>query len=127
MNSNSDLKIKLSVYAVLALIHVFVNSVVSIDNSIPAIWLLSMYLFLFVVVFLGDVLGNLMMKKLDVNLGQVFLLSSMLKMFVSVLFLVLMIKFSGVNRVIGVLHFVIPYLLGTFILVYFVSKNLNKS
>lgn len=113
------------IHLVLAIVHVAINMQLNIDQQIPMGWIAGIYAVLYVA-SAGSLLLATRFKPDSGSAANIFLMSSMAKFFVVILFLVVMIKLSGVANRIVIAHFMGPYFLALFLQTRGFVKHLKK-
>jgi len=113
------------IHLVLAIVHTGINSQLSTEQQLPVLWTMGIYVVLYIA-SAGSLLLVSRFKPESGSAANIFLISSMSKFFVVILFLVVMIKLSGVENRIAIVHFMGPYFLGLFLQTRGFVKHLKK-
>ena len=115
------------VYAVTAVIHLLLINQFPAHLYLPASWIGALYSVLAAFSVLSTVIIVRVARKRKGAVGNIFLVQSLVKFFVVVLFLVVMIKLSGVSGRTAIVHLIPAYFIGLAAQTILVVKRLNKS
>lgn len=83
----------------------------------------TIHLFVFLLFFGVTLLSNVIRRKFPAQFGLILSLISMFKVFIAVIFLVLLVKKLDVNRVVLILHFMSAYLITLYFFLFQLIKQ----
>lgn len=112
-------------YILLLGVHLTINWQIDLAYKIAVGWLVGLHLLLFIVSSVSILLVH-RFSATSGSAGNIFLLSSMFKFFVVILFLVLMIKLAEIPNNVAIFHFMPAYFVGLFLQTLTFVKHLNK-